>query len=209
MNAVEAWSKKRGELSKRKLRSSVVSGGSKRVPFVLPGGWSVEEVPRPGTIPIHIDRYYYEDRSGLKLRSTVEVNGVCAIMQHMKFAAHAAFKQYKQLRKHGIKGEDVPSHVSGEGLSMEKRQALQQPAGAVAAVEPAKKKKMRTKIKVMVQSRCWGDVFTENMWNGVCSLLLALPKEVLFVIQERNSISEVLDQYLKLGWVKLRDGRFR
>ena len=211
VDAVEAWSRRKGELSKRKLRSSVVSGTSKRVPFVLPPGWSVVEVVRPGTIPVHIDRYYYEDRSGLKLRSTVEVTAVCAIMKHMKFSAHASHKQYKQLRKHGMKGDDVPAHVSGDGGGGDGGGAIdlkEDKGRRPAPAAPVVKKKTRTRIKVMVQARCWGDYFTENVWGGVCSLLLALPKEVLFLMQHRNSITEVLDQYLKLGWVKLKEGKY-
>eukprot|EP00519_Triparma_laevis_P009153 CAMPEP_0182510120 /NCGR_PEP_ID=MMETSP1321-20130603/28063_1 /TAXON_ID=91990 /ORGANISM="Bolidomonas sp., Strain RCC1657" /LENGTH=90 /DNA_ID=CAMNT_0024716529 /DNA_START=50 /DNA_END=318 /DNA_ORIENTATION=+ len=71
----------------------------KRVSFVLPTGWHVEEVTRAGST--HVDRYYYEDRSGLKLRSTVEVTAVTAIMNKFQVSAHAANKRYKDLRKQG------------------------------------------------------------------------------------------------------------
>ncbi|GMH84711.1 hypothetical protein TL16_g10004 [Triparma laevis f. inornata] len=75
----------------------------KRAPFVLPSGWTVEEVTRAGSA--HVDRYYFEDRSGLKLRSTVEVTAITAIMNKFQISAHAANKRYKDLRNQGIAGE--------------------------------------------------------------------------------------------------------
>ena len=183
----------------------------KRAPFVLPPGWSIEEVTRVGGT--HIDRYFYEDKSGLKLRSTVEVAACNAIMLKFNCSAHASAKRYRALRSQGIAGPQIAAYVlesgGGDDKARDDDEKLQK-----AKIEEHAKYKLRQqeeerkarkeaaliKPVVKVSATYWGLKYTEEVWAACLAVLLTLPKEILML--PVVDVGALLDMYLLLAFVQ-------
>ena len=212
IRAVEDWNRQNAEIKRNRTGTALPSSREKRVPFQIPEGWSLEENKRTETA--HVDRFYYHDRSGLKLRSAIEVTSITAIMELYNISAHAAKKRYRRVRKEGIKGKDVVAHLKGQngleganaGNADHSSSSAVKAAAAQDADDEGRKRKVfkdgKDKVKIRVNVRFWGDTFTDAVWAGVCSLMLVLPKEVLFLAEDGNDVVRVMDKFLALGWAK-------
>jgi hypothetical protein len=210
-----------GRRKRSSIRRMAVGGGMSssvgRVAFVLPAGWSVEGRPRKDESD-HIDKYYTHDRSGLVTRSTVETIGVIKIMERDSCSAHIAYKRHKMEKKQerqSAANREGEGEGEGEGKKIEGGQAAAAGGGGADGSSvywkrtgdgetKKRERRMFDVVNVQVEIKHWGCCYCLNVWTSAATILLHLPKEVLFGMGGGRVGGDVLRLFIKMCYVQVK-----